>query len=1157
LAQGSNFKLLLLLAAMACFGGANATADVFGPGTIATANVTGNTTANLSGSSEVAIPGFFYHVDGALQPLSAPYPVIPSPADDGIEASAGDDLTAPNAVTAARLNRIVCVGSANVGYSEAAQDTEFLPSALEYDATIAEGTKANTFSLTLRMTLEYESAFPSEGMVVWMKKHQQFINDEKHSQLLLIETAFQDYVNGAWVSINTDIRYKEEAESVVQAVITSDSGQTAGSVSTKDCVEDAKLGPVGERGRILLTYFCDSLYSYAEMDVAGGQASAARAQNLVPLGLQLPWAAVDSPANQCQVSVTVRGPAGSKFLDPRSNILAYRDLQKNLVEGNDTCKQHQGAVLPAPVDGQASAWAFSRSSLAPKPTMVLAWLSVPDADAGWEQVDLALPRTTRAVMLKPSDADEHLLRVALPGGLSGHLIRCMVETEAAGRQPGSIRVHTDITISDASGSTGMNAAQTTGPPRTVRQCFNRHEERRLLKRLEAIPKLVEAGVLLPQDIWRQKFVVFDHGVKQEFSIESKVRDLDVVTTGQLLKALRDCDAIAISLLGSSGKQGLLQSWTHAIKSLRSISAGGATSFIQGAQRAKTSYLSLAKVPQAEHTTYVNFDTDGGNNCGPCYDAFSELVAQADVVQGHVLGVGSWVDQDCASRIAQLLKGSVHLSMNFPEDAAADEHLRQDLSRWIKVLRSTPISLKCSAGATYWTARHGQRSENVADCLFAEGDGLGFGDPDVSEMDYTKAVVRGLMAGESTTVYILSRLPFAQLANRLELDVGGVRATVASSPESLQGVALGHHWLSLFGASVPKSWAKNASALCTRLQNRIEDELSFSWNLPSTSGSTAALGRAKTEKRPPVTKEKQPSEPELSSPSVAPSPVAFGALRCSAPAGGRGGKGGCFSAPMAAAMPMGGAMLGAAAMPMAGAAAMRMGGAPQMGGPMGGGMMMGGGMAPMAASRQRRCSPTSGFKGKRSGPLQEAPQEAPREPSTPNSLLQISGHMRCGPSENPLEAIRRGLAAVKQLMTFGVNSSTVPAPAEDPLVSSILGAKLHSDTQAVHYGFTCDATLECPITGVRFKSTSTPDHDICLAARRCGNLAGAKGYRPIRNRLEAMRSDLTAILSWWWLLWPERGDLFSQGFLDLTALSEEALLQGISKLPSVPHEAFMT
>merc|ERR1719203_767051 len=220
-----------------------------------------------------------------------------------------------------------------------------------------------------------------------------------------------------------------------------------------------------------------------------------------------------------------------------------------------------------------------------------------------------------------------------------------------------------------------------------------------------------------------------------------------------------------------------------ISKLRGITPGGMTCFTAGAAEAKKQYVSAVRSKYAgranvEFTSYVNFDTDGGNNRGPCDVQIKELVDQADVVQGHVLGVGAWVDQDCATRVAKILKGSASLSLDFPAEVSADALFRQDLSRWIKVLRSAPVTLTVSAGATAWQARHGTRNENGCDCLFAAGEGVRFDAPDVSEMDFTKAVVKGVQAGESVTLYLLSRWRVDELAKRLTLEAAGVKAHIA-------------------------------------------------------------------------------------------------------------------------------------------------------------------------------------------------------------------------------------------------------------------------------------------------------------------------------------------------------------------------------------------
>lgn len=1093
----------------------------------------------------ITVPRFFQANADTLVPLSAPAPVIPSPKDDGIRPESEDDTSAPNAVTVARMNRIVCVSSANVGYSKAAKDTQVLPCALEYDATVAEGTKPDEFTLTLRMTLEYESAFPEEGMVVWMKKHQQVINDEKVSDLLLIETAFEDYVSGQWVPISADIRYADEADAIVQAVVTTDSGQTAGRMKTVGAVEDAMLGPVGERGRIVLTYYCAQLYSYTEMAMGASTGS----RSLVPLCLQLPWAALDNPGSHCRLHARVQAPLGSYQLDPQANILAYQDLQQNL-------SGEERAVLPKQnkaADGTLPSWDFISASLPPTPTMCLAWLSVPKEDDGWEQVDTLASASTCATLLKPDQVDDQLLRTSLPGAQRGHLLRCRVEAAPPSRHPDSIRVHTDITISDASGSTGMMVKGSGGAGETVRQRFNQHEERRILKRLEAIPKLREAGVLMERDIWRQQFVIFDHGVKHEFEIETVVGSLDAITVNHLVEAVTKSTQAATTALTELGKKTLLEMWQQAMSTLRGVRAGGTTSFIAGADRAKDSYTKVMGMkfrgrPEVGCTTYVNFDTDGGNNCGPCYDAISQLVEDADVVQGHVLGVGSWVDQDCATKVAKRLKGTASLALTFPENAQADDLFRQDLSRWIKVLRTTPVSLTVSAGAVTWEARQGSRSENGIDCLFAVGDNVRFDVPDVSEADFTKAVVTGIQAGESTMLYLITRWPLEELAGKLEVVVGGSPATVSIGCEQMRGLALGHHWLSMLGGATPPQTAVNGSSLCSRLRHRLEDDLSFSWNLPTKSGSTAALGRAKTEKRMPVPKRNQPDEPTAPSLDVPQRMELESGRRVfakkSLQATLSGGWGGATSLCAGAAPPP--AMAQSAAAP-------EMMNSNQFCAPSASAQSLSVYSPP--AGRCRRASPGKGKGGFRGGHDDNyVSANMSPGPSTPSVLLGSSGHMQWGFRESPREATSRSLKALKYIANCAggpAKGSAVVSEPEDPLVEGILGQEPAAVggrlPHAVHAGFVCDSCNATPIVGVRFKATNASDVDITESCRRNGSLAGAAGFRPISDLSTAMRWSLAAVVGWRQFLWksgpPEIG-----ASPDLASLKTADLIEMIWKLP---------
>eukprot|EP00927_Polykrikos_kofoidii_P068214 TRINITY_DN6357_c0_g1_i5.p1 TRINITY_DN6357_c0_g1~~TRINITY_DN6357_c0_g1_i5.p1 ORF type:complete len:1159 (-),score=227.76 TRINITY_DN6357_c0_g1_i5:64-3501(-) len=1080
-------------------------------------------------SSLLRVPGFFLvsHDPSILVPVEGVASDIYSPKDDGIEPVPGDDLLAPNAVTASRLNRVVVDASANVGYSKSAQDTQLAPSGMCYDAVLQNGPNGG-FAMTLKLTMEYASTFPAEGMVVWLKKKQQVLNDEDGApELLLIETSFEDFVDGKWVKINTNIRYAAEAEAVVQAVITSDSGQTAGRVKTEGAMEDAKLGPVGDKGRIVLTYYCNELYSYAEMAM---DSTTAGNSTLVPLSFQLPWAPPDSPAAACSVRVNVRGPDGAVAFDHEKNIFAYRDLQQSLVCQTalpSSMKQAQVVLVSMPHEkdfnneGGLMVWEFARNSLPPTPTMVLVWLSVPDASEGWESVGdpVATTPSPRATLLRPVAEDAALLEAALPARQYGSLLRCHLKAAAQPeRGPKSVRIHTDVTISDASGSTSMRVSLPGGGPNTVRGQFSAVEEKRLFMRLQAVPQLRAANLLMPQDIWRQVFVIFDGSVRTEFSMDSSIADLDDPTVSALLTALNadtpGTEARAASdLLHSQSKGDLVKEWRSFLEKLRGVRPGGTTSFVAGAAGAMAALSGFASADRVKavwqgcevaRTAYVNFDTDGGNNCGPCYEAIQRLVTDTEVMHGHVFGVGSWVDQDCASKVAKILKGAASLCLSFPENSFADALYRQDLSRWVKVLRICPLAMTVSAGAVEWDSRLGSRSENAVECLLASGDGLRFGAPDVSEAAYTKAKLAGLQAGGEAMLYLMSRLPLRDLAARLAVEFFGdsangpdargdasCQAIVAVEGETLTGLALGHHWLSVIAAgngdaSAPTaaSVATNASTLCARLRYRIEDDLSFAWELPTKSGSTAALGRAKTEHRPPVPEVQQPKEPafpaKLAPPLAPPRLMSYSRL---------GQRREFFSKKSAA--------------PAAQAEAAR---------------------APEAQARRSYISRESGAKlsapsgkGGGRGSASSVNEKKPLGPNHPTDLLQSSQFMGVGVAD---VSMKRVVKALRHLANLQANSNEpkLANEVEDPLVASVLGvppvAAGSNPGQEIWNGFVCDSCNANPMVGPRFKAGNQTDFDLCVTCRVAGRLVGGANFGRFDDRKSALRAALQVLVDWW-------------------------------------------
>ena len=107
--------------------------------------------------------------------------------------------------------------------------------------------------------------------------------------------------------------------------------------------------------------------------------------------------------------------------------------------------------------------------------------------------------------------------------------------------------------------------------------------------------------------------------------------------------------------------------------------------------------------------------DGGHNSGgDCYSAVRSMVQQCRVVGGMVTGVGSWVNQHCATAVAKLLRGPCLLYLHFPGSASSSSslhggggaapgsdalghHCRRDLSCWIRAARMTPVKVSIGAG----------------------------------------------------------------------------------------------------------------------------------------------------------------------------------------------------------------------------------------------------------------------------------------------------------------------------------------------------------------------------------------------------------------------------------------------------------------------------
>ena len=117
---------------------------------------------------------------------------IPSPADDGIPPSKGDDTSPPNSVKPGTMNALATYVLANVGFSTADAKSTVPPSAISYDITVL-AEQGGGVGLAARVMLEFTNPHPGQSMMVWAKKLKQFVSDEKKAgqELTLIDTKFQ------------------------------------------------------------------------------------------------------------------------------------------------------------------------------------------------------------------------------------------------------------------------------------------------------------------------------------------------------------------------------------------------------------------------------------------------------------------------------------------------------------------------------------------------------------------------------------------------------------------------------------------------------------------------------------------------------------------------------------------------------------------------------------------------------------------------------------------------------------------------------------------------------------------------------------------------------------------------------------------------------
>ncbi|KAI9208488.1 uncharacterized protein BJ171DRAFT_489060 [Polychytrium aggregatum] len=797
---------------------------------------------------------------------------VPDPAlalASQVSPSPGDDLSPPNAVSYASLNAVLLSSAATAGWSST-PPAEIYPSAIECHLSVTSDQ-----SLLVRQTCEFVNPNPGESMVVKLKVAKTMVSQQ--GSLDLVSTVFHEWVDDKWVDISTTISYSQTAEAVVTAVLSDpNAGQTAGRASLSDEAVEVEIGPIASRGRVILGYMCRTLHSYDAMSTDPA-ASDIGSTKLLPLMVFLPWAQFSHRSGETTLSVSMNAPGHMALLSPESSPLPFR----HLLNESELRSSSVIAVTETSIRRDSAAIGFSKTwqTLPPKPCSLMFWLQItnPDLD-DFVVVPNELPPApvASATIWVPEPSDAGQLTVSMPGlGTHDSLLRLKLKAPGATSfADNSTRLILNMVFSDSSGSTGARAVSTPGSFETVRESFNKIAEARLIKRLEAIPLLVSSGLLRRHDIWTDAFFAFDHSVIKHTTLTFVV--------GEYLDAAIDLATLETAKTGS-GSDSVASRIRRILQDIRGLKPSGGTSFDVPLNDAVTKFHSVytaeanrlkTKLGDLVTTTFVDFDTDGGHNGSKeyCYRAVRSLVDTCNVRNGVVTGFGAWVDQECASKVASLL-GTVPALLSMKALAPGDEGLskvfRRGFSAWIQAVRHCPSKVAVDAQAVVVNhPRLGTQSLDGLQVLALERiktvGKCGFDVPDVSEVDFAGTVLSDISAGDEMVLYVISKLPAEELKTRLRFKVNGTLTTVAVelAHEPMMGQALAYEWLKTVTKTAADQ-AINTSVASPHLLSRIEDDLSFGFNVPSPSGATAYLGRAKTTlNRPAIDRAHRPAEPKL-------------------------------------------------------------------------------------------------------------------------------------------------------------------------------------------------------------------------------------------------------------------------------------------------------
>lgn len=208
-------------------------------------------------------------------------------------------------------------------------------------------------------------------------------------------------------------------------------------------------------------------------------------------------------------------------------------------------------------------------------------------------------------------------------------------------------------------------------------------------------------------------------------------------------------------------------------------------------------------------------------------------------------------------------GSVpaQLALQVPEPGTEgfDKVFRRGFAAWVNALRQPPnLTVKISAGSVSFSSPFSAQKANAIEVLALRRtveryERLPtFGAPDVSNETYTRAVVDGAPAGDELDFYIVSRLAGASvIAHSLQIETAvkgsssASKARIWTEGENSSGKFLAYDWLKVLTGRSGNKGLQFALLMGTSLRSRLEDEVSFRFNIASPSGNTSFLGRCKT------------------------------------------------------------------------------------------------------------------------------------------------------------------------------------------------------------------------------------------------------------------------------------------------------------------------